>query len=69
MTLVYIVGGIAVIAGITVMTILYYKTDSELEKTKSELRMAKRAIRKFNTPIDYEITDTFFVDEIKFGDF
>lgn len=68
MTLFYIIGGIAVLAGITAMTILYYKTAAELEKTRSELRMAKKAIRKMNTPIDYEISDTFYTD-VKFGDF
>lgn len=68
MTLFYIIGGLAVIAGITAMTILYYKTAAELERTRSELRRAKRFIRKFNTPIDYEI-DEGTVQDIKFGEF
>ena len=69
MTLFFIIGGIAVIAGITYMTITYFKTAAELEEARSELKTAKKTIRELTSPIEkYEVSETFFTD-VKFGGF
>ena len=69
MTLFFIIGGIAVIAGITYMTIAYFKTAAELEEARSELKAAKKTIHELTSPFEkYEVSETFFTD-VKFGGF
>ena len=70
----FIIGGIVVLAGITVMTVLYFRTAAELEETKTELSKARldlkdseRAYEELWSAVMSPIADE--LNDIKFGGF
>ena len=71
MNLFFILGGIAVIAGITYMTIAYFKTAKELENAKDYIRYLKKELTIYAD--DYEFTYETASEEdvkgLKFGEF
>lgn len=70
MNLFFIIGGIAVIAGITYMTIAYYKTARELEDAKSKIRFLKRELTIYADDFtNYELASEEDLKGLKFGEF
>lgn len=70
MNLFFIIGGIAVIAGITYMTIAYYKTARELEDAKSKIRFLKRELTIYADDFtNYELASEEDLEGLKFGEF
>ena len=72
MNLFFIIGGIAVIAGITYMTIAYFKTAKELEDAKSKIRFLKRELTICADDYDftsYELASEEDLKGLKFGEF
>ena len=71
MNTLFILGGIAVIAGITYMTIAYFKTAKELENAKDYIRYLKKELTIYAD--DYEFTYEMASEEdvkgLKFGEF
>ena len=70
MNLFFIIGGIAVIAGITYMTIAYFKTAKELENAKSfffnDTATTEIYTDDFTT---YELASEEDLKGLKFGEF
>ena len=70
MNLFFIIGGIAVITGITYMTIAYYKTARELEDAKSKIRFLKRELTVYTDDFTtYELASEEDLKGLKFGEF
>lgn len=70
MNLFFIIGGIAVIAGITYMTIAYFKTAKELEDAKSKIRFLKRELTIYADDFtNYELASEEDLKGLKFGEF
>ena len=70
MNLFFIIGGIAVIAGITYMTIAYFKTAKELENAKSKIRFLKRELTIYADDFTtYELASEEDLKGLKFGEF
>lgn len=70
MNLFFIIGGIAVIAGITYMTIAYFKTARELEDAKSKIRFLKRELTIYADDFtNYELASEEDLKGLKFGEF
>ena len=73
MNLFFIIGGIIVLAGITVMTIYYFKTASELEEAKTELSRKDMELKEAEKAYDAlwrAVMDPIQdADEVKFGGF
>ena len=70
MNLFFILGGIAVIAGITYMTIAYFKTAKELEDAKDRIRFLKKELSIYadDYQFTYEMATEEDVKDLKFGD-
>ena len=75
-----VIGGLAVIAGIVFMTVMYFKTDAELYEAKQTIKLKNYEIKKQKEVIDeacrlmdcevrYEIATPEDVSDIRFGDF
>lgn len=70
MNLFFIIGGIAVIAGITYMTIAYFKTARELEDAKNKIRFLKRELTIYADDFtNYELASEEDLKGLKFGEF
>lgn len=73
MNLFFIIGGIIVLAGITTMTIYYFKTAAELEEVKTELSRKAMELKEAEKAYDdlwRAVMDPIQdADEIKFGGF
>lgn len=48
----FIIGGIVVLAGITVMTVLYFRTAKELKETKEKLEEALMDVQLLEARLD-----------------
>lgn len=73
MNLLFIIGGIAVLTGITYMTVAYFQQAKELRETQERLDWCKPIIEEYFTIMDqmqnYEIASEDDVRDLKFGEF
>lgn len=72
MNTLFIIGGIAVFAGITFMTVLYYETAADLREARSEIRLLKARLQLEKSAKkahrEYEISD-ILDNDVEFGGF
>lgn len=70
MNLFFIIGGLLVIAGITYMTIAYFKTAKELENARDKIRFLKRELTVYADDFtNYELASEEDLKGLKFGEF